>query len=131
MADLTVEPDIDPSHNPLLRVHHEERDGVVIVRAVGDVDLATASLLSGHLSRGEERLTPPAPLVLDLTGVEFLASVGLSELIRHSALCADLGSRLVVVATQRAVLRSMQLTGLTETIAVVPSVDDALDFDAA
>jgi anti-sigma B factor antagonist len=126
VADLTVEPDTDSPHNPLLQVSLEAREGVVIVRAVGDIDLGTAPLLSQHLTQGEAQLTPPGPLVLDMTGVEFLASVGLSELIKHSKQCTDLGSRLIVVATQRAVLRSLNLTGLTETISVVASVEDAL-----
>jgi anti-sigma B factor antagonist len=126
MTDLTVEPDSDSSHDPLLQVHLEVREGAAIVRAVGDVDLGTAPLLSEYLRRGEEQLTPPRPLVLDLSGVDFLASAGLSELIKHAKRCTDLGSRLLVVATQRVVLRTMDLTGLTEMITAVPSVEDAL-----
>ncbi|MFL6122182.1 STAS domain-containing protein [Actinophytocola sp.] len=131
MADLTVEPDTGSSHDPLLRVHQEARGGAVVVRVVGDVDLATAPALDAHLCRAQEQLTPPTPLVLDLTGVEFLASAGLSELIKHSQRCATIGSRLIVVAAHRPVLRAMEVTGLTDTIAVVASVDDALTIAAA
>lgn len=131
MADLPVGPDGDAQQNPLLTVHLETRGNAVVVHAVGDVDLATTPLLSEHLSQAEALLAPPAPLVLDMSGVEFLASVGLSELVKYADLCVDRGSRLVVVAAQRAVLRSMQLTGLTEMITVVPSVEDALATEAS
>jgi anti-anti-sigma factor len=58
--------------------------------------------------------------------VEFLASVGLSELIELAARCTKLGSRLIVVAAHSIVLRYMELTGLTANIPVAASVDDAL-----
>ena len=130
MAEVPGESDIDSPRNPLLRVHHEVHQDVVIVRAVGDIDLGTAPLLSDHLDQATAQLTPPAPLILDLSGVEFLASVGLSELLKHSQRCVDLGSSLVVVATHRAVLRTMQITGLTENITVVSSIDAALTIEA-
>jgi hypothetical protein len=43
----------------------------------------------------------------------------------HSERCAQIGSRLVVVATDRAVLRPIQITGLDELLKIVPTVQDA------
>ncbi|MFC0437691.1 STAS domain-containing protein [Kutzneria buriramensis] len=66
------------------------------------------------------------PVVLDLTGVTFLASMGLSLLAEHHDQCAEFGSRLVVVATERVVLRPIQITGLDGLVTIVPTVQAAL-----
>jgi anti-sigma B factor antagonist len=121
-----------PSHDeiPLLRVEQETRGDAVVVRADGDIDLATAPLLAEHLRTAASRLGPGGLLVLDMRGVEFLASPGLAEMIESSQRCAEHGARLVVVADQRAVLRAMELTGLTQIITVTSTVEDALGVQA-
>jgi anti-sigma B factor antagonist len=109
-----------------LQVRHQIVDGAVVIHAVGDVDMATRGLLDRQLKTAETKVAPPAPVVLDLTGVVFLASMGLSLLVEHHERCAESGSRLVVVATDRAVLRPMQITGLDELLTIVPTVQAAL-----
>jgi anti-sigma B factor antagonist len=109
-----------------LRVRQEIVGGAVVVRAVGELDMATRELLDLQLQVAESQVVPPAPIVLDLTGVVFLASMGLSLLVEHHEQCAEFGSRLVVVATGRAVLRPMQITGLDELLTIVATVEAAL-----
>jgi anti-sigma B factor antagonist len=109
---------------PLLRVERIVQDDAVIIRASGEIDLTTSPLLAEQLTREEG--IPSAPLVVDLTDVEFLASAGLGLLAEHSQRYAALGSRLIVVAGNRAVLRSIEITGLTEIITVVSSVEEAV-----
>jgi anti-sigma B factor antagonist len=109
-----------------LQVRHEIVDGAVVVHARGEVDMSTRKLLDLQLQAAESQVVPPAPVVLDLTGVTFLASMGLSLLIEHRELCAEFGSRLFVVATDRAVLRPIQLTGLDEELMIVATVQAAL-----
>jgi anti-anti-sigma factor len=92
----------------------------VIVRAVGEIDLATAPLLSAQLRLAEAVVVSPAPVVLDLTGVTFIGSAGLSVLLDHRERCAELGARLQVVGT-RVVTRVVAVAGLAQTIPVVPA----------
>jgi anti-sigma B factor antagonist len=109
-----------------LQLRHEIVDGAVVVHALGEVDMATRKLLDLQLQAAESQVVPPAPVVLDLTGVTFLASVGLSLLVEHHERCAESGSRLVLVANDRVVLRPMQITGLDNLVTIVPTVQAAL-----
>jgi anti-sigma B factor antagonist len=117
---------LPPDPRQSLQVRHQIVDGAVVIHAIGDVDMATRGLLDRQLKTAETKVAPPAPVVLDLTGVVFLASMGLSLLVEHHERCAESGSRLVVVATDRAVLRPMQITGLDELLTIVPTVQAAL-----
>ena len=117
---------LPPDPSQALRVSSEIVDGAIVIHAAGEIDMATRQLLDLQLQAAESHVVPPAPVVLDLTGVAFLASMGLSLLVEHHELCAQTGSRLVVVASERAVLRPMQITGLDELLTVVPTVQAAL-----
>jgi anti-sigma B factor antagonist len=98
----------------------------VVIRAHGEVDLRTAPILVEQLRTAEALVTPPAPVVVDLTGVTFLASAGLSALAEYGRRYAELGSQLRVVATDRAVVRPITMTGLRECLLVFPTEREAL-----
>lgn len=107
-----------------MRIDAERRaDGVVHARVVGEVDLLSAPNLRKWI---HEELTAPARLVLDLDGVEFLGSAGLSVLAELAEEAA--GSRLewAIVASTRVVLRPLEATGLSEQVPVHPDVESAI-----
>lgn len=107
-----------------MRIDAERRpDGVVHARVVGEIDLMSAPDLRKWI---HEELSAPARLVLDLDGVEFLGSAGLSVLAELSEQAA--GSRLhwAIVAGTRVVLRPLEATGLAEQIPVHADVDSAV-----
>jgi anti-sigma B factor antagonist len=124
MADLSVQREGGPQVAPLLRVERIVEGDVVILRASGEIDLSTTPLLAERFDQEEVRTD--VPLVVDLTGVDFLASSGLGLLAERSQRYAERGARLTVVAAHRAVLRSIELTGLSEIITVVSSVEEAV-----
>jgi anti-sigma B factor antagonist len=110
-----------------LLVRPERRGDAVIVHVTGELDLASVPVLDELLSETEALNEPPAPLVLDLTGVTFMGSCGLELLMRHEARCRVAGRTLrVVVANNRAVLRPLSLTGLTTAVTLVDTLADAL-----
>lgn len=109
-----------------LWVHREIDNHNVIIRGYGELDVLTAPILVEQLRAAEALLTPPAPVVVDLTGVTFLASAGLSALAEHGQRYAELGSRLHVVATDRAVVRPIIVTGLHRVLPVFPTEREAL-----
>jgi anti-anti-sigma factor len=97
---------------------------VAVVAVSGDVDMLTAPALQDSINEIlDDALTG---LVIDLTDVQFLASVGLQvlaethEKVRYSM-------RFAVVAANRATERPIQLTGLDEVLTVFPTLTDALD----
>jgi len=97
------------------------RDGVVVLHVAGEVDLLTANALGDRI---REQLVPEnRVLVLDLGKVSFLGSAGLAEIVAAGQ--AD-GPKVVLVATNRAVLRPLDVTGLLALFTVYDTVDAAL-----
>jgi anti-anti-sigma factor len=97
-------------------------EGVVLAVA-GALDLSLAPRMQRAVERAA-RLRP-ALLVIDLTEVTFLASAGMAELVRaNRQLLGEVPVR--VVATGRLVLRPLELTRLTDELAIHPTLADAL-----
>jgi anti-anti-sigma factor len=95
----------------------------VVLTVTGALDLSLASTLRRTVERAA-RLRPGL-LIIDLTGATFLASVGMAELVRaNRELRGEVTVR--VVASGRVVLRPLQLTRLTDELAIHATVVDAL-----
>jgi anti-sigma B factor antagonist len=107
----------------LLRLSHEQLGTTRIVHATGEVDVSTASLL-----RHEAVPDGPAPalLILEFTGVTFLDSAGLTVLVQLNEWCRERAAAFKVVARDRAVLRTLQITALDRILTIVATLDDAL-----
>jgi anti-sigma B factor antagonist len=99
-------------------------DSVVVLEVGGDLDLLTAPSLDAELTK----LLADAPdaLVLNLTGVPFFGSSALAVLIRAADTAQTRGVRLMLVATNRAVLRPLEVTKTVELFSIHGSVDSAL-----
>jgi anti-sigma B factor antagonist len=99
------------------------REGAAVVSIGGEIDLSTASAFEAVIAEALEE-DPPA-LVVELSGVTFMASVGLRIL---AATQEKVGTsiQLAVVADHAAASRPMQLTGLDNVISLYPTVGEAL-----
>lgn len=98
---------------------------VTVLRVTGDIDLFTTSVLHDRLWA---RLGPPnSAVVLDLSGVGFLGSAGLSELVAAKDTATKQDVRLILVATGRAVLRPLEIIGLRSLFQIAESVEAALE----
>jgi len=101
----------------------EHRDDITLLTVGEVVDLATAPVLEeaidGLLS--EE----PKALIVDLSGVTFLASVGLRLLVSTHDKVGESG-QFAVVASGPITSRPIQLTKLDEVFAMYPTLDEAL-----
>ncbi|OXM59938.1 STAS domain-containing protein [Amycolatopsis vastitatis] len=101
----------------------EDHDGAAVLRVDGALDLALAPKLR-QLAERAARLRP-SKVVIDLTGVTFLASAGMAELVRaHRGPAAPAPLR--VVAGSRITLRPLELTRLIDELAIYPSLSEAL-----
>jgi anti-anti-sigma factor len=101
----------------------DRRDGITVLLVDGVVDLATSPPL-------EELLTElvdegPDALIMDLTSVSFLASVGLRILAETHERIGGTG-KFAVVASGPVTARPIQLTKLDEFLALYPTVDEAV-----
>lgn len=98
-----------------------EVGGVTVLSVAGEIDLATAPNLRSALERTLRN--EPRALVIDLTQIEFMASVGLQVLAEARA---AVGDSFAVVADGSSTARPIRLTRLDEMIAVHSTLDDGL-----
>jgi anti-sigma B factor antagonist len=100
-----------------------EYDGsAAILRVTGALDLALAPKLRTLADRAL-RHAPPR-VVIDLTGVDFLASAGMAILLRVHRQCPP-GS-VHVVADGPITMRPLRMTRLTDELVVFPTLAAAL-----
>lgn len=118
-------PPIAGGSGELLRVSVETRGSAVIVAAVGELDLMTVPALSQALAEAWE--ASPGRLVLDIGAVTFLASVGMTVLAEHHQRGQQQDVPFIVVTDDRATLRTLQLTGMTDLLTIAPDLAAALD----
>jgi anti-sigma B factor antagonist len=85
----------------------------VTIRAVGELDMAAAGLLSAEFDRAME--SSAGDVTVNLSAVTFMDSTGLSALLRAHAALGALDRRLVVHAPAPAATRTFELTGLQDT----------------
>jgi anti-anti-sigma factor len=100
-----------------------EVNGIVVVTAVGAVDMLTAPQLQEVISAVAGRR--PAGLVIDLTAVDFLGSAGMQVLMVTRNQLGG-ATRLAVVADGPATSRPLKITGVADYIDLFSSLDVAL-----
>ena len=99
-------------------------DGVPVLVVRGEVDVATAPRfrqsiveLSGEGSKWA---------IVDLEGVDFLDSTGLGVLVSGLKRFRTLGGDLLLICTQRRILRVFEITRLDRAFSVFASRDEAV-----
>ena len=121
--ESTVARDDDPHGVDVLTADVDERDGIVVVSIMGELDIATvdraATALDDAVGRGK-------PVAVDMSGLTFFSSAGLTLLARldDQRQRAPLDVRLV--ADQRTVMLPLRLTGLRDLFPVHPTLAEAL-----
>lgn len=103
-----------------ISAHERGEDMIVEVR--GEVDLSTAPVLDQRLSQ----LSDLHKLVVDLSGVSFLDSSGLGVLVRTSNKLEAHGGVIRLVVNHPQVLKVLEITGLSSTLSVFRTLDQAL-----
>ena len=110
----------------------EHRDGVAVLAVGGEIDMSTAPQFEKAID--DVLAVDPPTLVIDLTGVTFLGSVGLRLLATANErfVLATANKRFgesggfAVVAGAPATIRPIELMDLNEAFDLYLSLDDAL-----
>ena len=96
----------------------------MVLTVGGEVDLNTAPQLKERIGslieQGHHRI------LVDLEGVEFMDSTGLSALVSGVTRTGQANGELAVVCTRPQVLRLLALTGLDHVLKVHASVSEAV-----
>lgn len=91
-----------------------QANGVVVV--AGELSLAEAPILERHLS--DLLAKASSAVVVDLAGVEFIDSTGLSVLVRAQQQASDRGIEFGVQNPRAQAHRLLSLTGLEERLTI-------------
>ena len=105
----------------ILDVMSEDRDGLVRVALVGELDLSTVAKVQEELRRVEA--SSPATLVVDLSKLTFLDSTGLRCIVTADERARAEGRRIVIVRGPDAVQRVFAITRLEERLEMVDDAD--------
>ena len=107
----------------ILAVRTEDRDGLVHMTLVGELDLSSVAKVQEELRRIEARA--PATLVVDLSKLSFLDSTGLRCIVTADERAREQGRRVVIVRGPDAVQRVFAITRLEERLEIVDDVPAA------
>ncbi|MBW8767808.1 MAG: STAS domain-containing protein [Geodermatophilales bacterium] len=88
----------------------------VRLTAAGEIDSSSAPVLRQHLETVLD--TEVTEITVDLSGVTFLDSAGLCVLAAAYRRAAEQDTHLRVLASSRAVIRPLQITGLFDLLQV-------------
>lgn len=102
---------------------HKER-GVTVVIVTNDLDerhsAEFSAVIEGLVRQGEQRF------VVDLCGVRFIDSTGLSALVRSLKRIQTQHGALLLAGLQPAVQQTLALTRLERAFGIYPLVEDAV-----
>jgi anti-anti-sigma factor len=104
----------------ILEVTTEDRNGLVHITLVGELDLSTVAKVQEELRRIEA--DSPPTLVVDLSKLTFLDSTGLRCIVTADERAREDGRRIVIVRGPDPVQRVFAITRLEERLEMV---DDA------
>jgi anti-sigma B factor antagonist len=107
-------PSLDPPSSELVTIDVSVAGPAMIVTAAGEVDSTSAPVLRQHLDALLDG--DVAELTVDLRQVSFLDSAGLCVLATAHRRAVRQDVRMRVLASSRAVIRPMQITGLWELL---------------
>ncbi len=107
-----------------LHIEVETVDGVQVVTPLGEVDIASVTVLQSTMDRLLDEGT--TRLVVNLESLDYLDSTGLGCVTAARRRARDLGGDLVLVCTKDRVLRLFRITGLDQVFTMCATVAAAV-----
>ncbi|MCW2890025.1 MAG: anti-sigma factor antagonist [Streptosporangiaceae bacterium] len=111
-------------HAPL-EITASANDGRLVVYVTGELDMATADQLRGYVAGHTARLRAPR-VVLELEGLAFCDSSGLSALIGIWKDLREAGGTVVLAAPRPSLVKILHATGLDTRLRSHPTLASAL-----
>ncbi len=104
-------------------VMREEQDAVV-VQLIGDASVANTDQLDVQLHRVP--LSEGKRIVLDLSELEFIASIGMGMLVNFHKNATRRGATVYLAAMRDSVAQAMQRARLNDVFKTAPTVEQAI-----
>ncbi len=112
-----------PVKGPLLHCQAEEREGATLLHVSGEVDLDNVNMLADTLMAA---LESPHPVILELSGLRYIDSVGLHILFRCHERAEQGKSELIFAGPSQFVQLLAERVGLDRLVRIFPDVQSAL-----
>jgi anti-sigma B factor antagonist len=97
--------------------------GATVLTVAGEADMLTAPVLRQHLD--ERFCADQAPIIVDLSRVEFFGSTALAIMVEIQQRASIEGRDFVLVAGTQIVRRPLEVTGLDTVLSVHDDLDQA------
>jgi anti-anti-sigma factor len=120
-----------PSADPAIELSSARHGDTVVLSPRGRIDHARAEAFKTALAPYLAQAGPGHPLVLDLGGVDYIASVGLRVLMLASRQARAQGGTIVIAALQPLVREIFEISKFTLVFPCFASVAEALASPAA
>ena len=111
-------------HDDLISTTVTYHHGIAVLAISGEMDLASAAAVEHAIA--EVLAKDPPSLIIDLLGVQFLASAGVAILLNAREKFVDC-ERFSVVAHGRMTSRAIQLLDLDRVLSLQETVEEALN----
>ena len=100
----------------------DEHDGITRISLVGKLDIVGAEIIDVKFSAAASHASKAA---VDLSGVDYIASMGIRVLVMAGKSVARRGGKIVLFGVSDAVTKVLSAAGLTEIIPVVTDWNSA------
>jgi anti-sigma B factor antagonist len=108
---------------PEFELSAEHRDGTLVVKLVGDLDIVTSRQLDETLAESSRTIDH---VVLDLAAVDFMDTSSLAVIVGHWKSLVAAGGSLALAGARFEYTRTLWITGLADRIPMYDSVDLAI-----
>jgi anti-anti-sigma factor len=106
-----------------------QTDGAIVVDVRGTLDAATVDALREALLTTLQREHPPS-MIVDLTFVTFMDSMGIGALVSGYNAAREIGARFVLRNPSEFVHRQLRVTGLAEMFGLSPTTSSSQTFSS-
>lgn len=108
-----------------IEVNIENRDGIVIVRPIGDIDLGRSPALRQHLNNAQSH--KPSKLIIDLAEVPYMDSSGVATLIEAMQDARKADTHLILCSLQEKVRSIFEIARLDMVFTIVDTTEEAIN----
>lgn len=109
-----------------LRATTDRCDGAVLIYAGGEIDACNERTWRHLVTEAANLVTPPGPLVVDVTGLDFMGCCAFAVLAEQARQCRRRGIELRLVSRQPIVARIVDACGLSGMLPIYSTTDSAL-----
>lgn len=113
-----------------LRATTDRYGGAVLINAGGEIDACNEHTWRHLVSEAASLVTPPGPLVVDVSSLDFMGCCAFAVLAEQAQGCHRRGAELRLVSREPVVARVVEACGLSGTLPIYPTADSALSMPA-